>query len=176
MLDEDLQERTILLVDSAPSAALMEDFVTLGFRLFVASDSDSAIRAAVAIQPEFALVELRVGDACGIEILADIVAVSPPTRAAIVTLYGSIESARIALSRGAVDYFTRPVSGAEVIAGIAGAERFEVPPAKPMGIEAMRVRYIREALARYGSLAKTSRALRVERKSLRRMLRRPVAG
>lgn len=176
MFDEDLQERTILLVDAAPSAALIEDFVTLGFRLFVADNAESARLAAAAIQPEFLLLEVCIGAVCGIGLMVELLSLSPAAKAAIVTMSGSIESARAAVSRGAVDYFTRPVTGVEVITALLGSDQKEGAAEVPMGIQVMRRRYIQEALTRFGSLAKASRVLHIERKSLRRMLRRLTAG
>jgi two-component system, response regulator RegA len=166
---------TILIVDAAPAGDdLARELRQLGMSVQVAVDAATALSLAAAQPPDLALVELKLGPTSGLDLLAPLAHVSPSTRIAIVTMYGSIDSVRVAMSRGAVDYLTKPVTILEILTLLSDGpiQSDEAGSEVRMNAHAMRRAYIEEVLAHCGSLSRASRVLRVDRRSLRRMRQR----
>ena len=86
-----------------------------GFDVTTAPDRPAAL-AAGAAQPDFAVVDMRMPDCSGQEVVEALGDVSPHTRAVILTGYGSIASAVEALHRGAVHYLSKPIDADELAA------------------------------------------------------------
>ncbi|MBI2423023.1 MAG: sigma-54-dependent Fis family transcriptional regulator [Candidatus Hydrogenedentes bacterium] len=75
----------------------------------VEAESCAAARAAMAVRAfDLALIDMRLPDGTGMELLAHLQAISPDTPVIIVTAYSSVESAVGAIRAGAADYVTKP--------------------------------------------------------------------
>ena len=167
--------RTVLLADPTRSGeALADELVDAGCRVHRATAFAEAVMLAEAHQPDIALIELGWDLNSGLNLLIEIERSSPATRCMIVTMYGSIESARAALERGAVDYLTKPINARQVLLALENGSPTDrgAEPTTWMSVETIRQRYIQEVFTHCGSLASTARALGVERRSLRRMMKR----
>lgn len=87
-----------------------------GFAVTTAADRQAALAAAKAHTPDFAVVDMRMPDCSGQEVVEALGGVSPHTRAVILTGYGSIASAVEALHKGAVHYLSKPIDADELAA------------------------------------------------------------
>jgi ActR/RegA family two-component response regulator len=165
---------TVLVADAtAAGAILVEDLARAGYDVHHARDIESARELVETLRPDVALIELWLGSQSGLELLTEITLLSSETKALIVTMYGSIESAQRAISQGACNYLTKPVTVHELEVTLWGMPPSSAGDANPWeDVQEVRRRYIQEVLAQCRSLAKTARALCVDRKSLRRMMRR----
>jgi len=85
-----------------------------GFAVITAADRPAALAAATAQALDFAVVDMRMPDGSGHEVVEALGDVSPRTRAVILTGYGSIASAVEALHRGAVHYLSKPIDADEL--------------------------------------------------------------
>ena len=65
--------------------------------------------------PEYAVVDLRLDDGCGLDVIAALKEQQPDARAIILTGYGNIATAVRAVKLGAVDYLTKPVDMDDII-------------------------------------------------------------
>jgi two-component system, response regulator RegA len=106
------------------------------YDVVTASDHASALAAARAQAPAFAVVDLKMPGASGLDLVRDLHALAPDTRIVVLTGYGSITSAVEALHRGAHDYLSKPADADEIIAALlghkaAGAGAGTVSPAHP---------------------------------------------
>lgn len=81
---------------------------TLGFACYEAESAESALAVLEAESPEIILVDLRMGEMSGIDFLESCKKLLPRTEIAIMTGYGSIETAVQAMKLGAYDYITKP--------------------------------------------------------------------
>ena len=88
-----------------------------GFAVTTAPDRQAAL-AAAAQGPDFAVVDMRMPDGSGQELVEALGGVSPCTRSVILTGYGSIASAVEALHKGAVHYLSKPIDADELAAAI----------------------------------------------------------
>jgi two-component system response regulator RegA len=88
-----------------------------GFAVTTAPDRQAALAAAAQL-PDFAVVDMRMPDGSGQEVVEGLADVSPHTRSVILTGYGSIASAVEALHKGAVHYLSKPIDADELAATI----------------------------------------------------------
>ena len=87
-----------------------------GFGVTTAPDRQAALAAAGAHSPDFAVVDMRMPDGTGQEVVEALGGLSPHTRAVILPGYGSIASAVEALHKGAVHYLSKPIDADELAA------------------------------------------------------------
>ena len=90
------------------------------YDVVTASSHASAMEAARAQAPAFAVVDLKMPGPSGLELVRDLHALDPQTRIVVLTGYGSITSAVEALHRGAHDYLSKPADADEIIAALLG--------------------------------------------------------
>jgi len=102
--------RTLLLVDDddAFRLAMGGELERLGFEVETASSGAEAIRAASRIDPAIVLLDLRLPDMDGIEVLRAIRDACPGTEVIMLTGHGSIDAAIESVRLGASDYVTKP--------------------------------------------------------------------
>ena len=75
--------------------------------------------------PAFAVVDMRLGDGNGLDVISAMKKRRPEARAIILTGYGNIATAVNAVKLGAVDYLAKPVDADDVVGGAAGARQQE---------------------------------------------------
>jgi len=109
---------TLLVVDDDDvyRARMMQAFVERGFDVRGASTAESAALAAAQDSPELAVVDLRMPERSGLDLIRDLKAIDPATQIVVLTGYGSIETALEAVRLGATHYLTKPADADEVLA------------------------------------------------------------
>ncbi len=118
---------TLLLVDDneALRDRLARAFRDRGFEVATAGSVAEGEASARAQQPDLAVIDLRMGDGIGLELLKRLKSISPETRAVIVTGYGSISTAVEATKLGAVNYVPKPADADDILEAF---ERGAQPP------------------------------------------------
>jgi len=99
LLVDDQQELRTLLADS---------FKARGYEVLEASDGASLKAALAGIQPDVALIDLKLPDADGLELLTALKGQWPDTEAIVLTGYGTLDYAVEATKRGAFHFQTKP--------------------------------------------------------------------
>ena len=90
------------------------------YDVVTASSHATAMDAARAHPPAFAVVDLKMPGPSGLELVKDLHALDPQTRIVVLTGYGNIASAVDAIHRGAHDYLSKPADADEIIAALLG--------------------------------------------------------
>ncbi|MCY4501137.1 MAG: response regulator, partial [Alphaproteobacteria bacterium] len=101
---------TLLLVDDDPPFLnrLARAMERRGFDVRTAGSVADG-KAAVDIDPpDYAVVDLRLGDGSGVDVVSHLQTVRPESRAIILTGYGNIATAVAAVKVGAIDYLPKP--------------------------------------------------------------------
>jgi ActR/RegA family two-component response regulator len=170
--------RAVLLADAGACAGDLAHAISgRGFAVFHATTASAALRLAASLRPSLCLAEWQLDGYQGPRLIGELRAASPTTRVIVTTVFGSIAAARLAFRGGASGYLTKPVSAQDVFALLAQPpsdcdDDAEVRSGHWLTLDAARREYIREVLARCGTVAETARVLGIDRRSLRRMLAR----
>lgn len=105
-----LHQPTVLLVDDEPefTASLAAMLEIRGYHAITASTGVEALRLVTAEQPDVALVDLRLPDQTGVELISRIRELSPATEAVVLTGHATVDSAASAMSLGAFAFLEKP--------------------------------------------------------------------
>jgi two-component system response regulator RegA len=124
--------------------------------------------------PDYAVVDMRLGDGCGLDVVAALKQRRPDARAIILTGYGNIATAVRAVKLGAVDYLTKPVDADDIIsvllAPLSGKADAPSHPMSPDHVRLQHIQQIHEASGR--NVSETARRLNMHRRTLQRILSR----
>jgi len=101
---------SLLLVDDdeAFRKALARELGRLGYEVATAGSGEEALHRFAEREPEVVLLDLRLPDRDGLEVLASIREVSPGTDVIMLTGHGSIDTAIESVRKGAFDYVAKP--------------------------------------------------------------------
>ena len=122
--------------------------------------------------PAFAVVDLRLGDGNGLDVVAALKRQRPDARAIVLTGYGNIATAVTAVKMGAVDYLAKPADADDVVAALlaSGTAKSE-PPQNPMSADRVRWEHIQRIYEMCNrNVSETARRLNMHRRTLQRIL------
>ncbi len=86
-----------------------------GYTVWQAPGVHDALKLAEAESPELAVVDLKMADGSGLELVKSLVAIDPTTRVVVLTGYGSIATALEAVRLGAAHYLQKPADVDEIL-------------------------------------------------------------
>ena len=111
-----LEDNTLLIVDDdrAFLARLARAMETRGFEVEAAASVEDGLSSLKRRPPAFAVVDMRLEDGNGIDVIAALKEVRPEARAVVLTGYGNIATAVTAVKLGAVDYLAKPADADDV--------------------------------------------------------------
>jgi two-component system response regulator RegA len=176
MSDEASIPRSLLIVedDDVLRGRLARAFRERGFEVREAPGPSQAAELAGREAPELALVDLRLGEASGLDVVKTLAELEPSTVIVVLTGYGSIATALHAVRSGAAHYLTKPADVEEILAAFARAEGGgDAPPIVGSVPSLARVEWehINRVLADCdGNVSAAARALGIHRRSLQRKL------
>ncbi|HUI69603.1 MAG TPA: sigma-54 dependent transcriptional regulator, partial [Spirochaetia bacterium] len=107
-----MPDGTILIVDDKVKLCkiLAHDFQNVGYACLYATNAADAINAFLANEVQVVLLDLKLGDEDGIDVLRSLMEVNRNVPVIMVTGYATIESAVEAIKIGAFDYIQKPVN------------------------------------------------------------------
>jgi two-component system response regulator RegA len=167
--------RSLLVVDDDATfrTRLARAFAERGFAVREAAGCAAAIAAARAESPELAVVDLRLADGDGLDVVRALRAIDPPTNVVVLTGYGSIATALEAVRLGATHYLTKPADADDLLDAFARADG---PPAVPPdravpSLARVEWEHIQRVLGDCaGNVSEAARRLGLHRRSLQRKL------
>lgn len=167
-------EPTLLIVDddSPFLRRLARAMETRGFTVETAQSVAEGIEKCRMTPPKYAVVDLRLGDGSGLDVIEAIRAVRDDTKIVVLTGYGNIATAVTAVKLGALDYLSKPADADDVFHALVQrpGEKAEVPE-NPMSADRVRWEHIQrvyEACER--NVSETARRLNMHRRTLQRIL------
>ncbi|HZS81832.1 MAG TPA: ActR/PrrA/RegA family redox response regulator transcription factor [Stellaceae bacterium] len=167
-------DRRLLIVDDdAPLCQrLARAMEKRGFSVETAESVGSGVDAAQRRPPAFAVVDLRLADGSGLEVVSALRQARPGVRIVMLTGYGNIATAVAAVKAGAVDYLPKPADADAVErALLAGDSALPPPPADPMSADRVRWEHIQRVFEQCErNVSETARRLKMHRRTLQRML------
>src|SRR5438270_123500 len=167
-------DRSLLIVEDDKSflqrlARAMED---RGFTVTTAESVADGLTQLETTSPAFAVVDMRLEDGNGLEVISALKRRRPDARAIILTGYGNIATAVNAVKLGAVDYLAKPVDADDVVAALLALDNAKIePPENPMSADRVRWEHIQRIYELCGrNVSETARRLNMHRRTLQRML------
>src|SRR5215475_9913839 len=167
-------DRTLLIVedDRLFLQRLARAMETRGFSVRTAETVGEGLQLVEASAPAFAVVDMRLGDGNGLDVVSALKQRRPEARAIVLTGYGNIATAVNAVKMGAVDYLSKPADADDVVNALLAIEgRKAEPPEHPMSADRVRWEHIQRIYELCGrNVSETARRLNMHRRTLQRIL------
>jgi two-component system response regulator RegA len=171
---EALQARTLLVVDDddAFRNRLVRAMEKRGYDVSAAATVTEAQQLAQELRPEFAVVDLRMPDGSGLDVVQTLRQARKNMRIVILTGYGNIATAVAAVKVGAVDYLAKPADADAIDRALnAGDRPLPPPPENPMSADRVRWEHIQRVFEQCDrNVSETARRLNMHRRTLQRIL------
>lgn len=143
-----------------------------GFVVDTAESVSEGIEKSKSAPPKYAVVDLRLGDGNGLEVIEAIRQHRDDTQIVVLTGYGNIATAVTAVKLGALDYLAKPADADDVFNALTQREgdRMEVPE-NPMSADRVRWEHIQRVYEMCErNVSETARRLNMHRRTLQRIL------
>jgi two-component system, response regulator RegA len=167
-------DRSLLIVEDDKSflQRLARAMEGRGFNVTTAESVADGLTQLETASPAFAVVDMRLEDGNGLDVISALKRRRPDARAIILTGYGNIATAVNALKLGAVDYLSKPVDADDVVAALLALDgRKAEPPENPMSADRVRWEHIQRIYELCGrNVSETARRLNMHRRTLQRIL------
>ncbi|MFV3129959.1 ActR/PrrA/RegA family redox response regulator transcription factor [Niveispirillum sp. KHB5.9] len=165
--------RSLLIVDDdAPfRTRLARAMERRGFDVVAVDSVNLGIEVAHESAPRFAVVDLRLGDGSGLDVVKALRDARPEARVVVLTGYGNIATAVAAVKFGAVDYLPKPADADAVEAALLTDGPLPPPPESPMSADRVRWEHIQRVFEQCDrNVSETARRLKMHRRTLQRIL------
>ena len=163
----------LIVEDDAPFLKrLARAMESRGFSVETAETVAEGIAKARARPPKYAVVDLRLTDGSGLDVIETIRTKRDDSNMIVLTGYGNIATAVTAVKLGAVDYLSKPADADEVFAALTRREGDKVePPENPMSADRVRWEHIQRVYEMCDrNVSETARRLNMHRRTLQRIL------
>ena len=170
----DFIDKSLLIVDDDNPLRdrLARAMEKKGFQVTQAESVKQGINKVKNSPPAFAVVDLRLGDGNGLEVIREIQRKKKDSRIVMLTGYGDIPTAVAAIKAGAIDYIPKPADADDVEnALLASPESKAKPPDNPMSADRVKWEHIHRVFELCNrNVSETARRLKMHRRTLQRIL------
>jgi two-component system response regulator RegA len=168
------EERTLLIVeDDRPfRERLARAMETRGFTVSIAETVREGVQIARDAPPAFAVVDLKLEDGNGLDVVETLHETRPGARVVVLTGFGNIATAVAAVKFGAIDYLPKPADADDILGALLAAPGAKPqPPENPMSADRVRWEHIQRVYELCGhNVSETARRLNMHRRTLQRIL------
>ncbi len=171
-----VERGTLLVVDDDGDfcRAMTTAFTKRGFTVRTAQDDVRALAMAGEQVPDFAVVDLRLGQRSGLPLVPALKQLNPAMRIVVLTGYASVATAVEAIKLGAIHYLPKPSSAGEILAAMekeGGDPAVPPAPGKP-SLDHLEWEYMQQVLSDCGgNVSAAARTLGIHRRTLQRKMR-----
>ncbi len=170
----DFRDNSLLIVDDDNPfrERLSRAMEKKGFQVSQAESVKIGIESVRSKKPAFAVVDLRLNDGNGIQVVKEIQINNPESRIVMLTGYGNIPTAVAAIKEGAIDYLAKPADADDVEkALLADPNKKAMPPENPMSADRVKWEHIHRVFELCNrNVSETARRLKMHRRTLQRIL------
>ena len=170
---EDVRPTLLLVDDDRPFLQrLSRAMETRGFVVTMAETVREGSQFAKTANPDFAVVDMRLEDGNGLDVVSVLQEHSSETRVIVLTGYGNIATAVTAVKLGAIDYLAKPADADDVYAALMQDPNDKAaPPENPMSADRVRWEHIQRVYELCDrNVSETARRLNMHRRTLQRIL------
>ena len=170
----DFEDKSLLIVDddSPFRHRLARAMEKKGFIVSQAEGVKTGIQKVNENKPAFAVIDLRLQDGNGLEVVKEIQKSKKNSRVIMLTGYGNISTAVAAIKTGAIDYLAKPADADDVEkALLADPNSKAAPPDDPMSADRVKWEHIHRVFELCNrNVSETARRLKMHRRTLQRIL------
>lgn len=143
-----------------------------GFAPILANSVSEGKRLAAEHRPDYAVIDLRLADGNGLEVVEALRKVNEDAAIVMLTGYGNIASAVAAVKAGAIDYLAKPANVEDIVnALMAENDKLPEPPENPMSADRVRWEHIQRVYELCDhNVSETARRLNMHRRTLQRIM------
>ena len=170
----EFKDKSLLIVDDDNPfrERLARAMEKKGFQVSQAEGVRKGIESVQFKSPAFAVIDLRLNDGNGLEVVKEIQSLNSSSRVVMLTGYGNISTAVAAIKQGAIDYLAKPADADDVErALLADPNRKAAPPENPMSADRVKWEHIHRVFELCNrNVSETARRLKMHRRTLQRIL------
>jgi len=170
----DFKDKSLLIVDDDNPfrERLARAMEKKGFIVTQAESVKKGISTVRLNKPAFAVVDLRLGDGNGLEVVKIIQSSNINSRIIMLTGYGNIPTAVAAIKEGAIDYLAKPADAEDIEkALLVNSNTKPQPPENPMSADRVKWEHIHRVFELCNrNVSETARRLKMHRRTLQRIL------
>ena len=170
----EFEDKSLLIVDDDNPfrQRLARAMEKKGFIVIQAEGVKAGLESIKSKKPAFAVVDLRLNDGNGIEVVKEIQKNNSESRIIMLTGYGNIPTAVAAIKEGAIDYIAKPADADDVEkALLADPNKKPAPPENPMSADRVKWEHIHRVFELCNrNVSETARRLKMHRRTLQRIL------
>tara|TARA_B100000965_G_scaffold216284_1_gene180975 strand:- start:596 stop:1168 length:573 start_codon:yes stop_codon:yes gene_type:complete len=170
----DFEDKSLLIVDDDDPlrGRLARAMEKKGFITSEAKSVEEGLRQVANKSPRFAVVDLRLEDGNGLDVIKQLSAKRKDCRIVMLTGYGNLPTAVAAVKAGAIDYIAKPADADDVESALlASPESKAMPPENPMSADRVKWEHIHRVFELCNrNVSETARRLKMHRRTLQRIL------
>jgi len=170
----EVKDESLLIVDddSPFRERLSRAMEKKGFKVTQAEGVKNGINSLRERKPAFAVIDLRLGDGNGLEVVKELQNQNNKSRIVMLTGYGNIPTTVAAIKHGAIDYLAKPADADDVEkALLADRDKKAQPPENPMSADRVKWEHIHRVFELCNrNVSETARRLKMHRRTLQRIL------
>ena len=170
----EFKDKSLLIVDDDNPfrERLARAMEKKGFKVFQAEGVKKGIDYVKQHSPAFAVIDLRLEDGNGLQVVKEIQNSNSKSRVIMLTGYGNISTAVAAIKQGAIDYLAKPTDADDVErALLANPNQKAAPPENPMSADRVKWEHIHRVFELCNrNVSETARRLKMHRRTLQRIL------
>ena len=171
---KDFKDKSLLIVDDDNPfrERLARAMEKKGFAVTQAESVKKGIDSLKMTKPAFAVVDLRLNDGNGLEVVKEIQYLNANSRIIMLTGYGNIPTAVSAIKHGAIDYLAKPADADDVEKALLADPKSKAqPPENPMTADRVKWEHIHRVFELCNrNVSETARKLKMHRRTLQRIL------
>ena len=170
----DFADKSLLIVDDDNPFRdrLARAMEKKGFKVMQAASVEQGINLVNKAPPAFAVVDLRLLDGSGLEVVKKIKDFKSDSRVVMLTGYGNIPTTVAAVKAGAIDYIPKPADADDVESALLAIPGLKaIPPENPMSADRVKWEHIHRVFELCNrNVSETARRLKMHRRTLQRIL------
>ena len=142
---DQFKDKSLLIVDDDNPfrERLARAMEKKGFTVSQAESVKNGITLVKQKKPAFAVVDLRLGDGNGLQVVKEVQTSNSESRVIMLTGYGNIPTAVAAIKEGAIDYLAKPADADDIErALLADPNKKAAPPENPMSADRVKWEHI----------------------------------
>ena len=170
----EFEDKSLLIVDDDNPfrERLSRAMEKKGFVVTQAESVKKGLNSLKVAQPAFAVIDLRLNDGNGLEVVKEIQNLNTKSRIVMLTGYGNIPTAVAAIKQGAIDYLAKPADADDVEKALLADPKSKAPPPEnPMSADRVKWEHIHRVFELCNrNVSETARRLKMHRRTLQRIL------